>query len=128
MPYQLPNAVQDRANGIDIRVDPRIELLAIIQSLSAYATQLPFLLNRGDLPYRAEVQTRFGVLADHGAITWFDRISLQPGMYNFGAPPTSMLYLDQDWWHPRLRRISRPLPHARCLLPADCWQGCAANI
>ncbi len=94
--YQLPDAVRDHANGIGIRVDPRIELLAIVQSLSAYATQFPFLLNRGDLPYKAEVHARFGAYADHGAIAWFDGISLQPAMYNFGAPPTSMLYLDQE--------------------------------
>ena len=88
------------APAVFVSVDPRVELIAIIQNLSRYRSVFSFLLNLESFPYQQDVTDWFSPYHQHPAITMFDEVSLQPRMFNFMAPPTTMLYLTEDL-HPR---------------------------
>ena len=74
---------------LEIRVDPRIELLAVVQSLGAYQDNLG-LLTRFDFAYRMEAAEHFAPFREHAAVTLFDQMSRNG--FSYDAPPTAMLY------------------------------------
>jgi hypothetical protein len=88
--------VQRTCHSIHIGVDPHIELMSVIQTVSRYRNTFPFLLNGATFPYGQEVHDQFAPYADQPAVQMFDEVSLQPRMFNFMAPPTTMLYLTAD--------------------------------
>jgi hypothetical protein len=88
--------VQKTRHAIEVRVDPRVELISVIQYTSRYRETFPFLLNADPFPYREAVTSYFASYADHSVVKRFDEISSQPRMFNFMAPPTTMLYLRND--------------------------------
>lgn len=75
--------------GFDIKVDPRIELLAIIQSFTDWPRVGAFTtLSFG---YYEDVKTYFEPYRDHPSVQWFNK-NLQGG-WSYDAPPTAMLHL-----------------------------------
>jgi hypothetical protein len=88
--------VQQINHSIQVSVDPRVELMSIIQTISRYRDVFPFLLNAESFPYSEAVIRHFAAYADHPVIKAFDEIGQQPRMFNFMAPPTTMLYLHED--------------------------------
>jgi hypothetical protein len=106
--------VQQTNRSIQVSVDPRLELMSIIQTISRYREVFPFLLNAESFPYAEAVIHHFAAYADHPVVKAFDAISQQPRMFNFMAPPTTMLYLrdnltlrdDVVWPEAVLARIS----------------------
>ena len=75
-------------------IDPKVELISIIQHVSIYGEDLGFLLNNSEFSYSRDMRTHFNEFKSHNAVQFFNSICLKPRMYNFTAPPTSMLYLD----------------------------------
>jgi len=93
----LPTPVEETVSSVHIMVHPNVELISIIQQISKYSETFPFLLNNHDFPYREDIVRQFLPHSDHDAISFMDDVSLKPRMYNFSAPPTSMLYLDESF-------------------------------
>ena len=89
--------------GLHIITDPRIELLAVIQSLSGYDQRLK-LLTRENFTYKSEIKKTFSPYRDHAAVHLFDQISSEG--FSFDAPPAVMLYLSDP---PELE-VQTPIP------------------
>jgi hypothetical protein len=88
--------VQQASHATRVCVDPRVELISIVQHLSRYREVFPFLLNGQMFAYREAASRHFADYADHPVVRLFDEVSLLPRMFNFMAPPTTMLYLQSD--------------------------------
>jgi hypothetical protein len=71
---------------IEVSVDPRIELLAVVQCLAGYDQ-----LGNADLAYRREVLERFEPWRSHPAVTLFARMAREG--FTRDAPPAMMLRL-----------------------------------
>jgi len=76
--------------GLNIGVDPRMELLAAVQILSDY-NQRTNLITQQSFDYKQEIQAEFAPYRAHRAVKVFNRMS-QRG-FSFDAPPAVMLYL-----------------------------------
>ncbi|MGE5652787.1 MAG: DUF4932 domain-containing protein, partial [Bacillota bacterium] len=84
-----------------VAIDPRMELLSIVQSLGEYASKFP-VMTKHSFSYRSEVEAAFAPWRDHQAVRIFDRLSQRPytpeaPAFYFGAPPEAMLYLLPDF-------------------------------
>jgi len=75
-----------RPATIEVAVDPRIELLAVVQCLAGDAQ-----LNHLALSYRRDVLARFGPWRDHPAVTLYARMAREG--FDRDAPPAVMLRL-----------------------------------
>ena len=76
--------------AVNIGVDPRIELLAVVQLLSGYDERYR-LITDFDFPYKRDVREYFSAYKNHSAVKFFDQMSADG--YSFDAPPTAMLHL-----------------------------------
>ncbi|NIM16487.1 MAG: DUF4932 domain-containing protein [Candidatus Aminicenantes bacterium] len=74
------------AQKINIRVDPRIELLAVVQFLSDYD-----LINTFEFPYKHDIKNHFSAYKGHPAVKGFAEMRAQG--FSFDAPPTAVLHL-----------------------------------
>jgi hypothetical protein len=70
----------------NISIDPRIELLAVVQFLSLYQ-----LITSLDFPYKRSVSEYFSPFRNHPAVSIFKQMSALS--FNFDAPPAAMLFL-----------------------------------
>lgn len=77
---------------LEFSVDPRIELLAAVQMLSAYNERYG-LLTRYDFEYKRAMTDQFLPYAHHPAVALFDTMSTHG--FAFDAPPTLMLHLSE---------------------------------
>jgi hypothetical protein len=80
----------ESAHSLNITVDPRIELLAVVQFLSGYGERTG-LITCYDFPYKVDVSEYFSAYKDHPAVKLFAEMSLSG--FNFDAPPDAMLHL-----------------------------------
>ena len=71
---------------IEVSVDPRVELLAVVECLAGYQQ-----LGGGGLAYRREVLARFAPWRSHPAVTLFARMAREG--FTRDAPPAVMLRL-----------------------------------
>lgn len=72
---------------VDICIDPRIELISIVQMLSGDP-----LVTQHDFVYKREAQTYFSAYQDHAAVTLFRMMSLEG--FTFETVPRAILCLD----------------------------------
>jgi hypothetical protein len=93
--YHLPNPVIDKFCTINIEVSPQIELMSIVQAISKYQSVFDFLMIQDAFQYKNEITASFYSFRNHPVIQMFDSLSLKPGMLNFSAPSSIMLYLDE---------------------------------
>lgn len=88
------NCEEKNKNGItpslNITVDPRIELLAVVQFLSGYGERTG-LITRYDFPYKADVSEYFSTYKNHPAVKLFEEMSISG--FSFDAPPQAVLHL-----------------------------------
>ncbi|HKR02855.1 MAG TPA: DUF4932 domain-containing protein [Pyrinomonadaceae bacterium] len=82
---------------LKITVDPRIELLSVVQSLTDY-----FLINKDDTSYRRAVEKHFATFKNHPAVKLFSQMWRKG--FNFQVPPSAMLYLS----NPPELKLQRP--------------------
>ncbi len=73
----------------EIKVDPRIELLAVIQSLTSWANTDEF--THLDFKYCREVKNHFAPHKNHRAVKWMED-NLKKG-FSYSAPPAAMMHL-----------------------------------
>jgi len=83
-----------KQNSLAVVVDPRMELLSIVQYLSDYRTKHRSLVTQLEFPYRRDVDEWFAKSEDHPVIGMFSRMSSKG--FNFDAPPHVVLYLTHD--------------------------------
>jgi len=82
------------ASSIEVGVDPRVELLAIVESLSGYDGRT-HLMTRYDVAYKREVAEAFRGFREHEAVKLFDAMSQRGFAFDtpvawilhFGPPP-----------------------------------------
>lgn len=94
-------AAKVKAGEIEVTVDPRVELLSIVWSLTDFGGQTS--VNRLDFPYREAVNRWFSPYRGHRAVRMLDAMStphpvlkflgLQRSTFAYDAPPATMLYL-----------------------------------
>jgi hypothetical protein len=75
---------------LNITIDPRIELLAVVQSLSDYGEKFS-LLTSLDYDYKKDLLNTFQPYAEHEAVRLFQEMSHSG--FTFDAPPSVMLHL-----------------------------------
>lgn len=76
---------REAAPGFTVDVDPRIELMAVLQLLSGYPV-----LTSHETPYRADVQAYFADHVEHPAVLRFDSLSAQG--FSFDAVPKAFMW------------------------------------
>lgn len=81
--------------SLSTTVDPRIELLSIVQYLSDYKDKYPHLVSRQDSSYRKDVDDWFAKFKSHPVVGLFDKMF--PEGFSYDAPPHAVLYLDADF-------------------------------
>jgi hypothetical protein len=77
-------------HSINVVVDPRIELLAVVQYLSGYGERFVGLIT---MPYRRDVMEYFAPFKEHPAVKLF--AEMRADNFSFDAPPTAMLHLSK---------------------------------
>lgn len=82
--------IEQTIGGLTLRIDPRIELLSAIQTLSTYDSRFGLITDQ-DFSYKQDILSYFKDFSDHEAIKLFDEMSSQS--FSYDAPPTAMLYL-----------------------------------
>ena len=82
-------------NSINIIIDPRIELLSIVQYLSSYKEKDECLITNSDFEYRNRVDEYFSPFKSHEAVKLFDKLS--NNSFSYDAPPATMLYMTKDF-------------------------------
>lgn len=81
-----------KAASINVNVDPRIELLSVIQIISDYHSRY-YLMTNYDFEYKHDVIDYFSQYKDHQAVKLFDKMSHLPyGFFNFHRPPELMIH------------------------------------
>lgn len=81
-------------NSLSIAVDPRIELLSIVQYLSDYSKIDSALVTRLNHSYRKDVDDWFSKSKSHPVMKMFNRMSSKG--FGYDAPPCVVLYLNTD--------------------------------
>lgn len=90
-------SINTKVNGIEIRVDKRTELLAIIEIISIYKETYPFLLERyGNKKYIEEIENKFLKYKNHRVIELFNEIIIKYD-FSFSSPIQLFLQLDNDF-------------------------------
>ena len=83
---------------INVKVDPRIELLTVVQVLSDYDV-----LTNKEFNYQTEMEDYFSEYRNHSAVKLFKK--MRKGGFSYDAPPAVMLYLSE----PSQLKIERQL-------------------
>lgn len=98
-----PDAVVVKKYSVRITVDPRTELLSIVQYLSQYRDPNEPLIAREQFRYRADVDAHFARFAEHPAVRMMTRLSKEG--CSFSWPAVLVLRSDQNL---RLRNDLKP--------------------
>jgi hypothetical protein len=94
-PYKLPDKISREYNRIHVTIVPQVELISIVQTISAYPNVFDFLMAQDSSQYKNDVHRHFEPYERHPVVMMFDRLSLQPRMLNFSAPSNIMLYTNE---------------------------------
>lgn len=94
--YMTPDAISKVKNQVSVTVNPQVELISIVQTISKYPTVLGFLMTQDSTEYKSDVLKQFSPYTDHPVIQLFDKLSMRPGGLNFSAPSNIMLYTDMS--------------------------------
>lgn len=82
-------------NSINVSVDPRVELLSIVQYLSDYKNLGPGLMTNHSFNYKDSVKKHFIEFKEHEVIKLFDEMS--KSSFSYDAPPGLMLFMNQEF-------------------------------
>lgn len=95
--------VKKMHNGIEISVDPRMELISILELITKdYQTTWKGTLSLEEFEYKSDVLDYFGKFENHRVIEVFKTMSLKEfdaenPPFSYGAPSKTMLYLEEDF-------------------------------
>jgi hypothetical protein len=87
---QRAKSLTSDAPTIEVRVDPRMELLAAVQLLSGYGEKYKGLITESDFPYKQDMAKYFAPYKNHRAVKLFAQMS---DGFCYDAPPAAMLFL-----------------------------------
>jgi hypothetical protein len=87
-------ASQPAGTKVDVRVDPRIELLLIVQHLTGDYEQRTRLITDFDFAYKREIEEHFRPFAMHTVVVTYRARALKG--FSFDAGPQAMLRLSAD--------------------------------
>ncbi|NHZ86903.1 MAG: DUF4932 domain-containing protein [Planctomycetia bacterium] len=91
---------------INVNIDPRLELLSVVQIISNYNERY-FLMTNFDFKYKQDILEYFSKYKDHKAVKLFDKMSHLPyGYFNAHRPPELMVHLS----NPPELNIQYPIP------------------
>ena len=90
----LGESVRITKNSLNIIVDPRLELLSIVQFISDYDKKYN-LMTDYDFKFKKEVKEHFSSFKNHEAVKLFNKLSDKG--FTFDAPATIMLYMDNNF-------------------------------
>ena len=93
-PVLLPNPIVKTQSGVEISVQPQIELLAVMQYLSNYDDVFG-LITKFDLSYKRDIDAYFSAFKGHEAISFLNEY-VEIG-YSFDLPPTDAMMMNQDF-------------------------------
>lgn len=85
--------ISHNVDGIHVTIDPRIELLSIVQTLSTYDSNFG-LITKETFSYKQDILDYFSTFSSHEAVKLFDEMSVAG--FSYDAPPTAMLYLTDN--------------------------------
>ncbi len=88
----LTPAMEPERPDINVIVDSRLELLAVVQLLSGYGERYN-LITQYDFPYKREVIKYFSTYKNQRAVRMFTEMSQAD--FTYDAPPAAMLYLSE---------------------------------
>lgn len=94
----LPEPIIQNKNSINIIVDPRVELLSIVQYLSNYRKAedyLDYLITSFDFDYTEAIIEHFDEFRDHDVVKYIDKLATEG--FTFDAPPALMLHMNNDF-------------------------------
>jgi hypothetical protein len=94
-------------NGIQVSIDPRIELLAMVQLVSDYDSRTG-LITDFSFKYKETMKQHFARYADHPAVKLFEKLSREDG-FSFSNPPAAMLYFSNPPELKMVREYDGPL-------------------
>lgn len=89
VPYILPVSVA--RNNINIVIDPRVEMMSIVQYLSDYDE----FITAADFAYRTRVDEFFAGFHDHKAVTMYEDMTYTG--FRYSSPANFALSLTSDW-------------------------------
>jgi hypothetical protein len=109
----LPTPVTRTTNSIHVSVDPRLELISIVQYLSDVRNPVAPLIvgDKDNFAYRRDVDAYFASKKSHPAVLKMSEM-LMSGC-SFSWPPTSMLFLDESL-NRRTDLVANPMLLQRC--------------
>jgi hypothetical protein len=87
---QTPTQPREPAR-VRVVVDPRVELVAVVEYLSGYAVR-PGLITSYDVDYKRDVEAAFARFRAHRAVKLFDELSREG--FAFDAPIAAVLHCD----------------------------------
>jgi hypothetical protein len=90
----LPNPVTKKQSGVEISVQPQIELLAVIQYLSDYDETFDILTDY-DFSYKDDIDAHFSDFTSHEAVAFINKY-IEDG-YSYDLPPTDAVMINQDF-------------------------------
>jgi hypothetical protein len=90
-PPPIPPAPRMPRATVRVTVDPRLELLAVVQMLNGEGKRHKGTINDFDMAYRRDAETHFGPSKDHRAVNLVAEMSAAGFCYD--APATAMLHL-----------------------------------
>ena len=86
--------MRETIGKLNIYVDERIELLAVVQYLSNYGERYPFLVTIEENLYTNKVDEYFKNIKEDDVISKFEELSNEG--FNFHIPPQFMLHLSEN--------------------------------
>nr|WP_276536536.1 DUF4932 domain-containing protein [Tissierella carlieri] len=87
--------ITESKNSINVSVDPRIELLSIVQVLSNYNKIDDSLITEWDFEYKDKIIEKFSQYRNHKAVKQFKKMSNLG--FSYDAPPGLMLFMDKNF-------------------------------
>ena len=103
-PVSAQEAPVGESASISVTVDPRIELLAVVQLSSGYGGRASQVLTRYDFTYKKHVELQFSTYRDHPVMGLFNDMSRRG--FSFDAPVAAIVHYSDP---PALQPIA-PLP------------------
>lgn len=91
----LMEPITESKNSINVSVDPRIELLSIVQVLSNYNKINDSLITEWDSEYKDKIIEKFSQYTNHKAVKQFEKMSNLG--FSYDAPPGLMLFMDKNF-------------------------------
>ena len=90
----LSESITESKNSINVVVDPRLEILSIVQFLSNYKESFPNEITNFEFEYKDKIEEHFGDFIDHKAVKAYEK---KLPNFSYSIPPELILYMNDDF-------------------------------